>query len=217
VGLEIISKSISIKSLIQWYFLTLGKGQPGLLTPCYSGTEPNGAFGPIDPSKDSSYDFIKQLFTEVTKTFDNQYFHLVGDEVDFSCWKSNPNIIDFMKQKHIERNFAKLEEYYVQNVLDIMKALNRSYIVWQEVFNNKVEIKSDTIVHVWKDDWQEQMFNVTGSGFHSLLSLCWYLNYISYGTDWPQYYACDPQNFNETEEQNKLVIGGEACIWGTSH
>ncbi len=110
-------------------FLTLGKGQPGLLTPCYSGTEPNGAFGPIDPSKDSSYDFIKQLFTEVTKTFDNQYFHLVGDEVDFSCWKSNPNIIDFMKQKHIERNFAKLEEYYVQNVLDIMKALNRSYIV----------------------------------------------------------------------------------------
>ncbi len=198
-------------------FLTLGKGQPGLLTPCYSGTEPNGAFGPIDPSKDSSYDFIKQLFTEVTKTFADQYFHLGGDEVDFSCWESNPDIIDFMKQKHIEGNFAKLEEYYVQNVLDIVKALNRSYIVWQEVYDNKVEIKSDTIVHVWKDGWQEELFNVTRSGFQSLLSSCWYLDYISYGEDWPQYYTCDPQNFNGTEEQNKLVIGGEACMWGTSH
>jgi hexosaminidase len=61
------------------------------------------------------------------------------------------------------------------------------------------------------------MFNITRSGFHLLLYSCLYLNDISYGTDLPQYYACDPQNFNATEEQNKFVTSGEACMWGTSH
>ena len=197
--------------------LSWGNGQPGLLTPCYTGKTPNGEFGPIDPIRNSSYQFIETLFKEVVNRFPDQYLHLGGDEVDFTCWASNPDILKYMTALNITDNFAKLEEIYIQKVLDIVKTLNRSYIVWQEVFDNGVNIKDDTLVHVWKDGWQQEIYNVTLKGYQSLLSSCWYLNYISYGTDWPQYYACDPQNFNGTEAQNKLVIGGEACMWGKTH
>ena len=47
-----------------------------------------------------------------------------------------------------------------------------------------------------------------------ILSACWYLNYVSYGEDWINYYQCDPTNFNGTEEEKALVAGGEAAIWG---
>ena len=57
------------------------------------------------------------------------------------------------------------------------------------------------------------MRRVTGEGLRAILSSPWYLNYISYGSDWTKYYKEDPYHFNGAEEQKQLVIGGEACIW----
>ena len=49
----------------------------------------------------------------------------------------------------------------------------------------------------------------TKEGMQVLLSAPWYLNYISYGIDWPNYYQIDPQDFNGSNAQQRLVIGGE--------
>uniref|UniRef100_A0A8B9L1D7 Beta-hexosaminidase n=1 Tax=Astyanax mexicanus TaxID=7994 RepID=A0A8B9L1D7_ASTMX len=192
-----------------------GKGQPDLLTPCFSGSSPTGTFGPVNPILNSTYDFMTRFFKEVSTVFPDAYIHLGGDEVDFSCWKSNPDIQKFMDQQGFGQDYKKLESYYIQRLLDIVNATNKGYMVWQEVFDNGVKLKGDTVVEVWMNNNVDgELQKVTGSGFTTILSAPWYLDYVSYGQDWQKYYKVEPLSFQGLSEQKKLVIGGEACLWG---
>ncbi|KAJ3605279.1 hypothetical protein NHX12_027329 [Muraenolepis orangiensis] len=167
-----------------------GKGQKDLLTPCYSGSSPSGTFGPVNPILNTTYDFMELFFQEISTVFPDAYIHLGGDEVDFSCWKSNPDIQMWMNVHSFGKDYSKLEAYYIQK--------------W---------LKPDTVVNVWMGN-QGEMSNVTAAGFNTILSSPWYLDYISYGQDWQRYYKVEPLDFKGSDAQKKLVIGGEACLWG---
>ncbi|XP_010723871.1 beta-hexosaminidase subunit beta [Meleagris gallopavo] len=192
-----------------------GKGQKDLLTPCYSGEQPSGSFGPVNPILNSTYDFMATLFKEISSVFPDAYIHLGGDEVSFNCWESNPEVKDFMKKQGFGIDYAKLESYYVQKILDIVSSYNKGYVVWQEVFDNNAELKPDTVVEVWMaNNYAHELSRVTRAGYTAILAAPWYLDYISYGQDWTKYYRVEPLNFPGSEKQKRLLIGGEACLWG---
>ena len=64
---------------------------------------------------------------------------------------------------------------------------------------------NDTIVMVWKekyrhptstnDSWKATVERIINQGYKVIVSAPWYLNYISYGTDWEKYYKSDPTKF----------------------
>lgn len=192
-----------------------GKGQPGLLTACYSNGEPDGTYGPINAISEVTWPFLTSLFKEIVSDFDYDYIHLGGDEVSFNCWKSNPDIQLWMIENGYT-DYAKFEEYYMGRLIQLVEQLNKSYVVWQEVFDNGNKIKDDTIIHVWKglSNWSKEMMKITAAGYHTLLSSCWYLDRISTSADYYSYFRCDPLKFGGTTAQQSLVMGGEAAIWG---
>ncbi|KAE8636021.1 hypothetical protein XENTR_v10002815 [Xenopus tropicalis] len=192
-----------------------GKGQQNLLTPCFNKGQLSGAYGPVNPILNDTYNFMYTFFQEISNVFPDQYIHLGGDEVDFSCWKSNPDVTKFMTDHGFGTDYCKLESYYIQQVLGIVSSLKKGYMVWQEVFDNNVKINPDTIVEVWMgQNCYEELYKVTAAGFPAIMAAPWYLDYISYGQDWQKYYKVEPLSFNGTAEQKQLVIGGEACMWG---
>ncbi|XP_021035771.1 beta-hexosaminidase subunit beta [Mus caroli] len=192
-----------------------GKGQTNLLTPCYNQKVKTQVFGPVDPSVNTTYAFFNTFFKEISSVFPDQFIHLGGDEVQFQCWASNPNIQSFMKRKGFGSDFRRLESFYIKKILEIISSLKKNSIVWQEVFDDKVELQPGTVIEVWKSEhYSYELMQVTGSGFPAILSAPWYLDLISYGQDWKNYYKVEPLNFEGSEKQKQLVIGGEACLWG---
>lgn len=196
-----------------------GPAIPDLLTRCYDKEgKIEDVFGPINPVPEKNYKFLQSFFSEVFDVFPDAYVHLGGDEVDFSCWESNPDIQTFMKQRGWKQ-FELLEQFFMQRLINITQEAtkgNMRYLVWQEVIDNNVVLPSDTVIHVWKDGnkFHDELARVTRYGYRTLLSSPWYLNYINYGVDWDRYYSVEPLAFNGTESQKKLIIGGEACVWG---
>lgn len=197
-----------------------GPGVAGLLTECYdSAGKSSGYYGPINPVPDRNYAFLKDFFLEIFQVFPDPYVHLGGDEVEFGCWASNVQVQKFMSDRGWTGDFSKLEQYFMQRLINVTAEATKDemkYIVWQEVIDNNVTLPSDTVIHVWKDGFkfQNEMARVTEYGYRTLLSSPWYLNYINYGVDWDRYYVVEPLSFDGTEAQKRLVIGGEACMWG---
>lgn len=190
-----------------------GVGYPELLTKCYSNGKWDGSYGPLNPTLPGTFTFLSKLYEEIVSVFDSPYIHVGGDEVSFDCWESNPDIQAWMKQKGWT-DYSKLENYYEDQLLTIVGGLNVSYIVWQEIFDNGLAINPDTIINNWKGGgWQAESSRITAANFSVILSAPFYLNYISYGEDWPKYYQIEPTNFTGTPEQKARVAGVEACLW----
>lgn len=188
---------------------------PNLLTECYDTRGKSTGVGQVlNPTLDSTYEFMTKFMAEIKEVFPDKFVHVGGDEVNFDCWESNPQIQQWMKEHPEIKDYAALEQYYELKLLTLLEAQNTSYICWQEIFDNGVKILPDTVVDVWKGGgWQQDIARVTAAGYTAVLSAPFYLNYISYGKDWPKYYTTEPTNFNGTKQQKNKVGGIEMCMW----
>jgi hexosaminidase len=96
----------------------------------------------LNPTVESLYPIIKNILAEFKLLFPDEYIHLGMDEVYYECWKSNPNITDWMASKNYT-SYHQLEAYYSNRLLEIAKVLNKKVTVWQDVFDNGVQVEKN--------------------------------------------------------------------------
>ncbi|TKR73155.1 hypothetical protein L596_020497 [Steinernema carpocapsae] len=132
-----------------------GKGQPGLLSKCYS-TNPKRPMleNIIDPSKKENFQFLKEFFEEALETFPDNNIHLGGDEVGglmHDCWLRNPRVHQWMQDNGYGDNVSSVLKMYISQLVDIIQTSRNgtNMIFWQEVLDMNVAPKN-TIAHVWK-------------------------------------------------------------------
>lgn len=162
----------------------------------------------MDPTKESTYQFIDAFLGEMATIFPDPYLHLGGDETPGTQWKNNPRVVAFMKE-HNFKNTEELQTYFSQRVLQLAKKHGKHMVGWDEILNPA--LPTDAIIHSWRG--AKSLYDAAQRGYQGILSQPYYLDHMKSAEE---YYLADPlpPGSGLSAEQSKLVLGGEACMWG---
>src|SRR5215475_7457481 len=168
-----------------------------------------GVFDPaMDPTKESTYKFLDKFIKEMTGLFPDEFFHLGGDEVNGKQWDANSEIQSFMKSHNMKTN-EELQTYFTQRVVKIILKYKKTPVGWDEVLTP--DVPKEVVVHSWRGPESEA--KAVQQGNRALLSNGYYLDLAESAE---QHYLNDPLGGDAAKlspEQQKMILGGEACMW----
>jgi hexosaminidase len=178
----------------------------------------------LDPTKESTYQFLDSFIEEMTALFPDEYFHVGGDEVSPKRWLANPPIKAFMAE-HKMANGAALQAYFSKRVIDLVIKHGKHPVGWDEVLNP--DLPKTAVVQSWRG--QQSLWKAAKEGYQGILSAGLYLD-LSYPASY--HYAIDPLKAPASPnggpvgkgpapgtpadlapEQAKLILGAEGTMW----
>ncbi|XP_061997768.1 beta-hexosaminidase 1 [Rosa rugosa] len=181
-----------------------GTGYPDLW-PSSSCTEP------LDVSKNFTFDVLSGILTDLRKIFPFELFHLGGDEVNTTCWEATPHVKKWLKQQDMTAKDAY--QYFVLKAQEIAISKNWTPVNWEETFNTfPTKLNPKTVVHNWLGGGVCP--KAVDKGFRCIFSNqgVWYLDHLD--VPWDATYNADPLEGIDDSSKQKLVLGGEVCMWG---
>ena len=153
-------------------------GYPELMTKC-----PDSALKdfskPMDVSKNSTYSFLAELLTEMSSRFEDDFFHIGGDEVDGSCWGANKDVQEFCKAHNITSS-AALQMYFEKKIVEQLVDLGKTPVIWEENFGSLTGYPKGAVIEIWKHVWGNTTIldEIIRQGHHAIYTTPdWYLDY----------------------------------------
>src|SRR3984957_3203518 len=168
-----------------------------------------GIFQPtMDPTREETYAFLDDFIGEMANLFPDSYFHIGGDEVEETQWKSSAAIQSFAKQHQLDDSRA-LHAYFNLRLEQILKKHGKTMVGWDEVLNPG--LAHDTVIQSWRG--QASLAGAARQGYRGILSFGYYLDQLKPAA---AHYTVDPLVDAPdllTKEQASRILGGEACMW----
>jgi hexosaminidase len=168
-----------------------------------------GIFDPaMDPTRETTYEFLDRFLGEMTAIFPDAYFHIGGDECNGKEWDANPRIQKFMRDHQLKDN-AALQAYFTSRVEKLVTKYHKTTVGWDEVL--QPDTPRDVVIQSWRG--QESLAVAARQGNRGILSWGYYLDLNQPAS---QHYSVDPlagAAAGLTPEQQKLILGGEAAMW----
>ena len=168
-----------------------------------------GTFEPtMDPTRESTYQFLDAFIGEISTLFPDQYWHVGGDEVDPKQWRESATIQAYMRDHGIANEVA-LHTAFNRRLVAIVQQHGRIPVGWDEIF--QPDLPTSAVIQSWRSS--TALAASAKAGFRGILSAPYYIDHMKPASD---FYLPDPipANTDLTPEQQALVLGGEACMWG---
>ena len=179
-----------------------------------------------NPANEGTYEFVKNVLSEVMELFPSGYIHFGGDEVRNHRWNELPEMVNFMQQ-YGYTEWREVEEHFDRFVSNFIAEQGYTPIGWDEVAD--FDVHPDTIVQWWLHLRPQALDHAIAKGHRVIISPTNYL-YFDYpnhvgepGAPWEgndngansleliHQWEPVPETFSLEEES--LVLGLQANLW----
>ena len=125
----------------------LARIYPEVLCKNADGT-PRRSGAVVCATKESNYILLEEILSEVCALFPSKHFHIGGDEVNMSQWKSCPDCSAWLKKSGYTDGY-KLEDMFIGRIQAILAKYGKTPSVWNEAaFGGG--LSKEAWVHGWK-------------------------------------------------------------------
>ena len=180
----------------------------------------------FNPGNKNTYEFVRNILTEVMELFPSGYLHFGGDEVRNHRWAELPEIAAFMEE-YGYTDLHEVEGHFDRFVADFIVEQGYTPIGWDEIVN--FDVNPASIVQWWLHLRPEALDLAIKKGHRVIISPTNYL-YFDYpnhvgepGALWEGndngansvelIYQWEPIPDTFTPEEEALVIGLQANLW----
>lgn len=172
--------------------------------------------------KESTFNFLETVLTEVAEMFPGPYIHIGGDEAPKDRWKKHAldqkRIIDEnLKDEH------ELQSYFIKRIENILSKLGKRLIGWDEILEGG--LAPDAIVQSWRGmDGGIIAANAKHEVIMSPTSHAYFDYYQSDDRDkeplaiggflsLEKVYQFEPIPDDIEQEKIKYILGGQGNVW----
>ncbi|MBV9771577.1 MAG: family 20 glycosylhydrolase [Bryobacterales bacterium] len=162
----------------------------------------------MDPTEESTYEFLDALIGEMTALFPDPFFHIGGDEVNGVQWRSNERILTFIHKNHL-LNTKGLQAYFNRRLQKIVIKYGKRMEGWDEILDP--DLPKDIVIQSWRG--RKSLAEAAHDGFSAILSAGYYLDQMQPAST---LYSVDPLDHDAamlTSDEKTRILGGEVAMW----
>ncbi len=181
-----------------------------------------GVFDDVFCPKDSTFNFLEGVLTEVMSLFPGKYIHIGGDECPKNNWKKCAHCQALIKKENL-KDEQGLQSYFIRRIEKFVNAKGRQIIGWDEILEGG--LAPNASVMSWRGTEggiaaaQQKHFVVMSPG-----KPCYFDHYqskdkinepLAIGGYNPldSVYAYDPTPKVLNTQEKKYILGAQANVW----
>lgn len=173
--------------------------------------------------KESTFEFLDDVFKETFELFPSKYIHIGGDEAKYDRWKECPHCQKRKKDLGLN-NEAELQVYFTKRVQEMVKKHGKTIVGWDEILEKGLDEKA--VGMIWHN--KKKAISGTKDGHDVVMALTGHCYFdvaeskipgeVKAATWLPPIsleatYALNPMIKGLDEKYRSQVLGGHATLW----
>lgn len=163
--------------------------------------------------REENYEVVENILKELAELFPSKYFHIGGDEVPKTEWQQCEKCQSVMKREGLE-SLEKLQGYFTNRVINVLKSLDKTPIVWNEAMYSNM-LDDSAVCQFWSDGKKcERVRDALKKGRKIIVSRTnpYYLDYPHGMNSLRSTYSFEPTSpFKGDGTEN--ILGVECPLW----